>query len=694
MSPYLRKSLSQRLFGQVLLAALLLGLLFISAQVAYSLRQTRQAIRADGEQILDMLRAPSTEAAYQRDHGMAAQMLAGLLAHPGVRVASIRDGNGALLARQQRAPLAEAHNRLSDWLFGREQHFAIRLNAAPPHPEDYGNLEVTLDTAYRANEFLASARFMLVSSLSGALLLGLALLLLFRWQLTRPLTRLIEHLARINPERPAEHQLPLIKGHEDNELGLWISGTNRLLAAIARNSNRRREAEDNLLRMTQFDLLTGLPNRQLLQQQLEQILRDATRTQSRVAVLCLGLDDFKAVNEKYGYQTGDRLLVAVAERLRALDSRLGSLARLGGDQFALIQIAFEHTYEAAELAQQVLDALARPQHIDQHEISLRATLGITLFPEDGESTERLLQRAEQTMTLAKQGARSHYQFYIASLDREIRRQRALEHDLRQALHNGQMELYYQPQVSNPGHQAVAVEALLRWRHPQQGFIPPDQFIPLAEQNGLILEIGDWVLERACRQLHDWHAQGLAGLRMAVNLSTAQLRNEKLPRQIVNLTQRYKLPPYSLELEVTETGLMADIASAKQQLLSLRLAKVLLAIDDFGTGYSSLSYLKSLPLDKIKIDKSFVRDLTRDEDHATLVRTIIQLAHNLGITVIAEGVETAEQEAYLLAHGCSEGQGYLYCRPLPALEVTQYLFNATRRSPAAARHPEPAATPDD
>ncbi|WP_455230326.1 putative bifunctional diguanylate cyclase/phosphodiesterase [Geopseudomonas aromaticivorans] len=686
MSSDARQTLSHRLLGLALLVAIALDLLFSGAQIAYDLRQTRQAIDRDAAQLLDMFREASIKAAYRRDQSLALRVVQGLLDHPGIRQARIDDDNGAPLAARERVAGAAAQTWLSDQLFAREQRFGLRLIGPAPRHEHYGELLLTLDSSDRRDAFLANSRLILATAMTRMLLLGLALLLLYRWQLSRPLARLLEHLAHIDPERPDHNPLAPPKGHEHDELGRWADSINRLLATIAGHNRQRRETENNLLRMTQFDLLTGLPNRQLLQQQLEQILRDASHTQSRVAVFCLGLDDFNTVNEKYGYQTGDRLLVAVAERLRALDRRLGSLARLGGDQFALIQIAFEQTYEVAELAQQVLDDLARPLHIDRHAISLQATLGITLYPEDGESTERLLLRAEQTMTLAKQGARNHYQFYIASLDREIRRQRALEHDLRQALHNGQLELYYQPQVSNPGQQAVAVEALLRWRHPQQGFIPPDQFIPLAEQNGLILEIGDWVLERACRQLHDWHAQGLAGLRMAVNLSTAQLRNEKLPRQIANLTQRYRLPPYSLELEVTETGLMADVASAAQRLLSLRLAKVLLAIDDFGTGYSSLSYLKTLPLDKIKIDKSFVRDLTRDEDDATLVRSIIQLAHNLNMKVIAEGVETAEQEAYLLAHGCSEGQGYLYCRPLPALEVTQYLFNATRRSSAAARQP--------
>ncbi len=224
--------------------------------------------------------------------------------------------------------------------------------------------------------------------------------------------------------------------------------------------------------------------------------------------------------------------------------------------------------------------------------------------------------------------------------------------------------------------------LLRWQHPQHGFVPPDLFIPLAEQNGTIIPIGEWILDQTCRQLREWHDQGFTDLRMAINLSTVQLHHSELPRVVNNLLQVYRLPPKSLELEVTETGLMEDISTAAQHLLSLRRSGALIAIDDFGTGYSSLSYLKSLPLDKIKIDKSFVQDLLEDEDDATIVRAIIQLGKSLGMQVIAEGVETAEQEAYIIAQGCHEGQGYLYSKPLPARELTLFLKQARRLSSAA------------
>ncbi|MFV3017133.1 putative bifunctional diguanylate cyclase/phosphodiesterase, partial [Pseudomonas sp. KHB2.9] len=338
-------------------------------------------------------------------------------------------------------------------------------------------------------------------------------------------------------------------------------------------------------------------------------------------------------------------------------------------------------YEAAELAQSILDDLEAEFALDSEQIRLRATIGITLFPEDGDSTEKLLQKAEQTMTLAKSRSRNRYQFYIASVDSEMRRRRELEKDLRDALSRNQFYLVYQPQISYRDHRVVGVEALIRWQHPEHGLVPPDLFIPLAEQNGTIIAIGEWVLDQACRQLREWHDQGFTELRMAVNLSTVQLHHTELPRVVNNLMQIYRLPPRSLELEVTETGLMEDISTAAQHLLSLRRSGALIAIDDFGTGYSSLSYLKSLPLDKIKIDKSFVQDLLDDDDDATIVRAIIQLGKSLGMQVIAEGVETAEQEAYIISEGCHEGQGYHYSKPLPARELAAYLKQAERNNAA-------------
>lgn len=673
----LKNSLSVKLLRVVLLSALIVGVVLSCAQIVFDAYKTRQAVASDAGRILNMFRDPSTQAVYSLDREMGMQVIEGLFQDNAVRMASIGHPNEAMLAEKSRELKQTPTRWLTDLILGQERSFTTQLVGRGPYSEYYGDLRITLDTATYGESFIVSSVIIFISGVLRALAMGLVLYLVYHWLLTKPLSKIIEHLTNINPDRPSEHQLPLLKGHEKNELGIWVTTANQLLASIERNTHLRHEAENSLLRMSQYDFLTGLPNRQQFQQQLDKILVDAGRLQRRVAVLCVGLDDFKGINEQFSYQTGDQLLLALADRLRGHSGRLGALARLGGDQFALVQADIEQPYEAAELAQNILDDLEAPFALDQQEIRLRATIGITLFPEDGDSTEKLLQKAEQTMTLAKSRSRNRYQFYIASVDSEMRRRRELEKDLREALPRNQLYMVYQPQISYRDHRVVGVEALIRWQHPEHGLVPPDLFIPLAEQNGTIIAIGEWVLDQACRQLREWHDQGFSDLRMAVNLSTVQLHHAELPRVVNNLLQIYRLPPRSLELEVTETGLMEDISTAAQHLLSLRRSGALIAIDDFGTGYSSLSYLKSLPLDKIKIDKSFVQDLIDDDDDATIVRAIIQLGKSLGMQVIAEGVETVEQEAYIISEGCHEGQGYLYSKPLPARELLAYLKQAQR-----------------
>jgi|TARA_Y100001970_G_scaffold134998_1_gene166171 diguanylate cyclase (GGDEF)-like protein len=680
-----RHSLSIKLLRLVLLWALLVGLILSLGQIAFDLRKERQQIDQTAEQILAMSQDPATQAVYSLDREMALQVIGGLFEHPAVRFASIGHPDETQLASRER-PLIESPLRsVTDWLFGVEQHYSVALFGREPYNEYYGDLRIVLDTAPYGEDFLQSSLVILVSGILRAVAMALALYLLYHFLLTKPLAGIIDRISDINPDHPGKMHIPMLPGQERNELGLWINKANELLESIERNSNRRREAEANLLHMAQHDHLTGLPNRSMLQEQLSRILGDAGRRQRGVAVLCCGLDDFKEINEQFSYQSGDSLLVTVADRLRANSGRLGSLARLGGDQFALVQTGVSEPYEAAELAQTILDDLGRPFEIGDHTVSLRATIGITLFPDDGDNAEKLLQKAEQTMMLAKARSRNRYQFYIASLDSEMRVRRELDKELRGALERNEFHLVYQPQIAYDDHRVVGVEALLRWHHPERGLVPPDLFIPLAEQNGSIIEIGEWVLDQSCRQLRIWHDSGMTELRMAVNLSTVQLHHSELSRVVTNLIQRYKLPPRCLEMEVTETGLMEDISAAAGHLNSLKKAGVQIAIDDFGTGYSSLSYLRGLPLDKIKIDRSFVQDVLIDEDDATIVRAIIQLGRSLNMQVIAEGVESAEQEAYIIAQGCNEGQGYYYSRPLSATAFTDWLHayegasNKARRS---------------
>jgi len=676
VKPVPHNSLSLKLLHVVLLCALALGVLFSSGQIAFELQKTHEQIDRDAQRVLDMFRDPSTQALYSLDPEMGMQVIEGLLHHEAVSSASIALASGAPLAERSRAPMVFSSRRLTDPLLGHDRHYSTPLLALPPGGGHYGDLHITLDTGTYGHDLLARSQVIFFADLLRAFTLALVLYLIYHWLLTKPLWRIIGHLAQIDPEHPGARQIPMLEGNERNELGLWIRTANQLLASIERNTRLRHEAEHSLQRMTHYDILTGLPNRQNLLRLLDQILVDAHRHQQRVAVLSIGLHDLKSINEQFCYRIGDELLLALADRLRQHDNAAGALARLGGDRFVLIRTDIEEPYRAAELAQGIIEHLETPFHLDHQDVHLQASIGIALFPEDGRAPEKLLQKAEQTMALAKR-SRHRYQFYIASVDREMRHRRELEKDLREAVSRGELQLFYQPQLNYRNQRVEGVEALLRWQHPRHGLVSPDQFVVLAEHSGSIIPIGEWVLEQACRQLREWHDQGFSELRMAVNLSAVQLRHDGLPQLIDRLLRTYQLPGGCLELEVTETCLMEDVKLAARHLRSLRRSGARIAIDDFGTGYSSLSYLKTLPLDKIKIDKSFVLDLAdgEDQDAGTIVRTIIQLARNLGKRVTAEGVETTAQEAYLMSLDCHEGQGFLYSKPLPATEFTSLILQA-------------------
>lgn len=674
-----KDSLSFKLLRWVLGAALLVGVILSFMQIIYDAYVTDQQIDTDGQRILAMFKDPSTQALYSLDEDMGRQVIEGLLQHEAVRSASIGHPMEASLAQGARALQDHMYRRLTDLVLSQERAFTVALVSNKSGGEYYGDLQVVLDTAPYGHRLLTNAGVILISGVLRALILGLVLYLIYHALLTRPLAKIIRHLGRINPERPTDHKLPLLYGHEKNELGVWTLKVNQLLASIARNTHLRREAEDSLLLMSQIDFLTGLPNRQELQLQLDKVLDEAQHKQHGVAVLCLGLDDFKNINEQYSYQIGDWLLQSVAQRLRAHSQLTGCLARLGSDQFVIVKPGVQEPDQAAALAQSILDSLKEPLVVtqlygsDALSVSLNATIGITLYPDDGDSAELLLQQAEQTMQLAKTGARNSYQFFVASIDSQIRLRRRIKKELLEALSKQQLYLAYQPQMDYSSHKIVGVEVLLRWQHPELGMISPDVFIPLAEQSNDIIVLGEWVLEHACQQLRNWIDEGIRGVRVAVNLSATQLHHVDLLRQVREKLSLYNLPPDSLELEVTETGLMEDIQAAASNLHGLREMGVRLVIDDFGTGYSSLSYLKTLPLDKIKIDKSFVQDIFDCEDNATIVKTIIQLSKNLGMRVIAEGVETPEQEEFLIALGCNEGQGYWYGKPATATEVRARFF---------------------
>jgi len=440
--------------------------------------------------------------------------------------------------------------------------------------------------------------------------------------------------------------------------------------------NEFREQEGALTYLSNYDPLTGLPNRFFAQERLRQALARAERHQGQVALLYLDLDRFKTFNESLGHDIGDLLLVQVAHRLRVSLRAGDTLARLGGDEFLILLDEISNLQQVTATAQHLLGLFAEKFVLSGQDYYLTASIGIALGPDDGQSAEELLKGADVALYRAKGEGRNTFQFYTTALNARSRELLLLESGLRRALDENPLELHYQPQLNLTSGAMVGMEALIRWRHPQLGLIPPGDFIPLAEESGLILPIGTWVIEEACRQIRAWQQNGLPAVRVAVNISARQLRQKEFLAIVQNALSRNDLPQSALELEITESLLMENIQQAGKLLKDIEEQGISMAIDDFGTGYSSLAYLKSFPISKLKIDRSFVRDIPGDEGDVAIVSAIIGLAANLGLRVIAEGIETVEQMEFLRNRGCEEGQGFLLSRPLVAAAAGDWLRKAT------------------
>jgi len=448
---------------------------------------------------------------------------------------------------------------------------------------------------------------------------------------------------------------------------------------VGRDITDQLAAEKRIEFLAYHDTLTGLPNHRLLQEQFAQSMH----AEGRAALLLLDLDNFKGINDILGHDSGDALLREVARRLRAKARDVDVVSRQGGDEFYVLMPGLRHTDDVALLASALMESLQEPVMLAGQEIVTSASMGVAIYPDDGADLETLRKKADVAMYQAKQAGRNTYRFFDAAMNVEAFEHLSLRNGLHRALERDELALHYQPQFDLSSGAVIGVEALLRWRHPERGLISPARFIPVAEESGLIVPIGVWVLREACRQAVAWQREGLPGLTMAVNLSAVQFKRGDVEQSVLRALEESGLSAQLLELELTESILIQNAEGVLASLKRLKQLGVKLSIDDFGTGYSSLSYLKRFDIDKLKIDQSFVRDLGSDEDDAAIVRAVIQMAHGLNLKTIAEGVETVEMLESLCRFGCDEAQGYHFARPMPAAEMTEFL----RRVVA-----EPVATP--
>src|SRR5882757_8554053 len=438
----------------------------------------------------------------------------------------------------------------------------------------------------------------------------------------------------------------------------------------------RQRAEERIAHMARHDALTDLPNRALLRERLEYELKRVKRGEC-LAVLCLDLDHFKSVNDTLGHPIGDELLKVVAERLRRCTREPDTIARLGGDEFAIIMTGMERPTDAVALCKRIRDSITQPYHLDGHQIVTDISIGVSLAPIDESEPDQLLKNADMALYGAKGDGRGTYRFFEAEMDAKMKTRRELEMDLRSALVNGEFELYYQPLVNLKTNEITAFEALVRWNHPTRGLVSPADFIPVAEETALIIPLGEWVLRRACQETSQWPAH----IKVAVNLSPSQLKSRNLTQLVVSALAESGMPASRLQLEITETVLMHNTFATLATLHQLRKLGVQIAMDDFGTGYSSLSYLRSFPFDKIKIDRSFIQDLSKGAEPFAIVRAVTSLANNLSIISTAEGVETQQQLETLQNVGCTEMQGYFFSRARPAAEIMQlFLTPGAKHAP--------------
>jgi len=442
---------------------------------------------------------------------------------------------------------------------------------------------------------------------------------------------------------------------------------------VMNDITEHRRYEEQLVYQATHDPLTGLPNRNLLQDRLGQALAlEAFRRRNPICVMFLDLDNFKKVNDTLGHTVGDMLLKAVANRLKNCLRGGDTVARLGGDEYIIVLPNVREMHDVITVAKKMINVFAAPLLLMGNEIYVTASIGIALFPTDGETVDALLKNADAAMYHAKEQGKNNYQFYSAEMNTRVFERLSLETSLHRAVKNKEFTLHYQPRVDLRSGQICGVEALVRWNHPEMGLVSPAKFIPLAEETGLIVPMGEWVLRTACAQNKAWQDAGFPPLRMAVNLSARQFRQENLIEMVEEILLETGLAPQWLELELTESLVMQEAEKSAAILRELTDRGIEVAIDDFGTGYSSLSYLKRFPIANLKIDQAFIRDMTRDPDDATLVKTIITMAHGLGMKTIAEGVELAEQIEFLCRHQCEEMQGYYFSRPVAAEELGRLL----------------------
>jgi diguanylate cyclase (GGDEF)-like protein len=633
----------------------------------------------DQQQILANIIGKNTEAAVMfSDQKAARETLNGLAANPSIMQAHIFMPNGEVFSSYLRKdinreklkrPTATSSRQINMnslealvadqfkfWKYG------LPIRTVRPYFAD-GKLLSTIFIESDSKEFmsrLGNTFKMLSFVLCGAFLLAYIISSKLQKLISKPVLHLAQTMQLVSSEK--KYSVRAIQDSND-ELGKLIDGFNKMLSEIEARDEALKERQSRLQVLVQFDPLTGLYNNTMYRDRLNQALLQAERTKQTFAIMFIDVDHFKDINDSSGHHVGDILLRKFGERLQEIVRTSDTVARLGGDEFTILLQNVGGRNNVSMLAEKILKHISKPYWLEDNKFYITACIGIALFPDDGLTVEDLMKNADTAMYHAKTNGRNNCQFYTQEMNVRASKRLSLKNDLRRAIEEKQFSLYYQPKVNK--ERITGMEALIRWPHPEKGMIMPNEFIPLAEETGLIAPIGRWVIGAACLQIKKWLAQGNHPLPISVNVSAHQFKRPDFAETVIEILKAAGINPNLLELELTESTIMDNVDHTIKVLKSLRDIGIVISIDDFGTGYSSLSYLRRFPIDYLKIDRSFITNIPSNMDDKAIVMAIISMSHSLGIRIIAEGVETEAQKDFLLEQGCDEMQGYLFSKPVPS-----------------------------
>lgn len=667
------KSLTWKQTNLVVFTALFFAIAIFIVEIALVVLSTKQQLTTTQQELLNSVEQPAANAVWALDDNLARQTLEGALKveHVGSAVIELDDGSMFVSVSNTKSNNSQTFVTLSNKLFDELKEISRPLYRpfyfeGTQKQQLIGTLTLFYDTQELTDTLFSQLKLGFFATLARALLLTLVLSVVFHRFLTQPIARISEAIDKIDPDSPDENLLPVSNAHKDDELGLVTSKFNQILIQFS-------QTQSKLRKMATRDPLTGLPNRTLLLETIAVTIQRSRVHKRSFALMFIDLDRFKNINDSLGHALGDQFLARIARILERVVGDKGTVSRLGGDEFVILADAVHSPDQAADFVDKLLVQLNVPIQLNEHAIHPAASIGISIYPEDGNSAEDLIRHADIAMYSAKAAGSNQWAFFKQQMTERAAVRLRTEASLHDALKNNEFLLYFQPKLDLQTGKVTGCEALIRWQKDGR-LISPMSFIPVAEETGIIIPIGRWVIEQSCKTLREWQKKYHFAIPIAINVASQQFADASLVSDIKQMALRYQIQPELLEIEITETSLMNDIELAINKLEQLKSAGFGIAVDDFGTGYSSLSYLRHLPITTMKIDRCFVSDLPED---SAIASTILMLGKQLNLTIVAEGIENELQLDWLKENQCQIGQGFYFSQPLPQAEFeTLYIASQT------------------